>query len=331
MALVGALLLAACGGGGGGGATAGGGTGVAGATATAEPGAFPVTIEHKYGGTELDEAPQRVVTLGLSDHEPVLAFGVRPVGAIDWYGERPYGIWPWTDKLWGDARPEIVGQREDFNVEKIARLRPDLIIALYTGMSEQQYKTLSRIAPVVAQPKDYDDYGAPWTVMTTMVGEALGQPAKAKELIAGVEKHLADARAAHPEFAGQTVAVADSTAPGTYSVFSPTDPKSIILAGLGFQVPDEIGALADGKFSVPISAERLDLVDADRLVWLVGDDTVEGRIKADPVYQRLAVAREDRAVFLPYGRPVPIGGALSFGTVLSIPWAVDQIVPRLVA
>ncbi|MBL7521913.1 hypothetical protein I6A84_28495 [Frankia sp. CNm7] len=66
-------------------------------------------------------------------------------------------------------------------------------------------------------------------------------------------------------------------------------------------------------------------------VWWGGHDTVEGRIKADPVYQRLAVAREDRAVFLPYGRPVPIGGALSFGTVLSIPWAVDQIVPRLVA
>nr|MDT0665026.1 iron-siderophore ABC transporter substrate-binding protein [Micromonospora sp. DSM 115978] len=253
---------------------------------------------HKYGVTEIEAAPQRVVTLGLSDHEPVLALGVKPVGAIDWYGERPYGIWPWTDELWGDERPEIVGQREDVNVEKIASLRPDVIIALYTGISEEQYSTLSRIAPTVAQPKDYDDYGAPWPVMTRIVGQTLGLSAEADKLVTDLEARFAAVRAEHPEFADMTAAVADSTAPGQYSVFSPTDPKSVFMTELGFQIPDEIGDLADGTFSVAISAERLDLVDVDRLVWLVGDDTVTQRINADSVYQELAVAREDRAIFL---------------------------------
>lgn len=325
-----ALVLAACGGSGGsGGAGAEGAGGAPAGSGGAEAGAFPVTIEHKYGTTEIDKEPTRVVTLGLSDHEPVLALGIRPVGAIDWYGERPYGIWPWTDALWGDQRPEIVGVREDFNVEKIASLRPDLIIALYTGMSEQQYRTLSRIAPVVAQPKGYDDYGAPWTVMTEMVGKALGRPKQAARLIDEVEQKFAEVRAAHPEWAEQTLVVADTPQPGQYSIFSPTDPKSIIFSSLGFKIPEEIGELADGRFSVPISAERLDLVDVDRLIWLIGDESVEQRIKSDPVYQQLAVARENRAQFFTYGRPIPIGGALSFGTVLSIPWAVDAIVPAI--
>ena len=35
--------------------------------------------------------PKQVVTLGLSDQDAVLALGVKPVGAIDWFKERPYG------------------------------------------------------------------------------------------------------------------------------------------------------------------------------------------------------------------------------------------------
>ena len=51
-------------------------------------------------------------------------------------------------------------------------------------------------------------------------------------------------------------------------------------------------------------------------------------MKADKVYTTLKVAKENRAVFLPYETP-PLGAALSFGTVLSIPYALDQLVPLL--
>src|SRR5947208_1088714 len=96
---------------------------------------FPVRVEHKYGTAAITKAPSRVVTLGLSDQDAVLALGIRPVGAIDWFGERPYGQWPWTKDLWGDKPPEVVGQRDDYNFEKIINLKPDLIIGLYSGMT----------------------------------------------------------------------------------------------------------------------------------------------------------------------------------------------------
>jgi len=58
-------------------------------TATTGPrGAFPVTIEHRYGSTTVPAEPQRVVALGLTDVDPMLALGVKPVGFVDWYG--PY-------------------------------------------------------------------------------------------------------------------------------------------------------------------------------------------------------------------------------------------------
>ena len=115
-------------------------------------GVFPRTIEHKYGLTTIDKEPTKIVTLGLSDQDAVLALGGKPVGVVDWFKERPYGKWPWTKQLWESQAPEIVGERDEYQLEKIAKLKPDLILAQYSGMKKEQFETLSEIAPVVAQP-----------------------------------------------------------------------------------------------------------------------------------------------------------------------------------
>lgn len=316
-----ALALTAC----GGGAAGGGATSPTGASSS---GAFPVTVEHKYGTTEIAAEPTRVVTLGLSDQEPVLALGVKPVGVVDWFKERPYGNWPWTKPLWGDTQPEIVGERDEYNLEKVAALKPDLIVAVYSGMNQEQYDTLSKIAPVVAQPKGFVDYGAPWQDQTKHIAKALGKSDKAQELIDGVAERFADAKAAHPEWSGKTAVVADSFKPGEYSAFAPTDPKAIFMRELGFTLVDEIGALAGEKNVAQFSEERFDLLDADRLVWLTSDVAAQERVKAVPAYQRLEVVAEKRDLFLTYMDP-PIGAAMSFNTVLSVPYGIDQVVPLL--
>ncbi|WP_412544036.1 iron-siderophore ABC transporter substrate-binding protein [Longispora sp. K20-0274] len=315
-ALVAASLLSAC-----------GGSTREGAAAPAAAG-FPVTVEHKYGTTEVRKAPVRVVTLGLSDQDTVLALGIRPVGVVDWFKERPFGDWPWARPLWGDAKPEIVGERDDYQFEKIAVLKPDLIIAQYSGMKKDQYETLSKIAPVVAQSAKHDDYAAPWQDMTRTIGRALGREARVNELIAGIERRFADVRAAHPEFARQTAVVAESYEPGKYSVFSPTDPKTVFLKALGFRHSEAVGKLAGSQSFADIGTERLDLLDVDRLLWVIDDPDAEKRIKEDPVYAKLAVVTAGKAVFVPYTTP-PAGAALSFDTVLSIPYAIDQLVPLL--
>jgi iron complex transport system substrate-binding protein len=297
-------------------------------TPAAAGGIFPVTIEHKYGKTEIAKAPTRVVTLGLSDHEPVLALGVKPVGVIDWFKERPFGKWTWQQPLWAGTKPEIVGERDEYEFEKIAALKPDLIIAQYSGMKKEQYETLTKLAPVVAQSPKYDDYAAPWQEQTLRVGRALGKEEKAKSLIADLDARFAAARAEHPEFASQTAVVAESYEPGKYSAFSPSDPKTVFLKELGFRPSDAVGKLAGTKSFTDFGSERLDLVDTDRLLWVIDDATAEQRIKTDPVYGQLKVAKEGRALFVPYNEP-PIGAALSFNTVLSIPYAIEKLVPLL--
>jgi iron complex transport system substrate-binding protein len=307
-----AVLLAACG-----------------SPTAGNQGTSGVRMEHKYGFSELPADPLRVVVLGLNDQESVLALGIKPVGVVDWFGERPYGNWPWTQPLWGDVKPEIVGERDEYQIEKIATLKPDLIIAQYSGMTREQYEQLSKIAPTVAQPPGFQDYAAPWRLLTERIGQALGRADQARQLIDGVDARFDAVRKKHPEYAQQTIMVADSFTPGNYALFASHDAKTEFMTDLGFKASDRITQLAANNNAAEISSERLDLLDeADRMVWTVADPSVRQRVESDTVYQRSKVGREGRSVFLTYYDP-PIGAAVSFNTVLSIPYAIDQLVPLL--
>ncbi len=326
-----ALALAACGGGSEKSESPATTTPTASADGGGKPAAFPVTVEHKYGSTTIDKEPKTVVTLGLSDQDAVLALGVKPAGAVDWFKEKPYGKWPWAKDKWGSTQPQIVGERDEYNIEKIAALKPDLVIAQYSGMKKEQYDTLSRFTKVVAQPKDHPDYGAPWQLMTQQIGKALGKDAEAGKLITGIDARFKAVRDKHPEFATKTLAVADSFEAGKYSAFTKTDPKSIFFAGLGFKLKPEIDTLAKPGWNVAeLSAEKLNVLDVDRLVWVTSSTEANDRIKGEPLYKKLKVHQEKRDLFVPYQDP-DIGAAFSFNTVLSIPYAIDEIEPLLAA
>jgi iron complex transport system substrate-binding protein len=63
-----------------------------------EADAFPVTIEHAFGETTIEEEPQRVATLGWTDQDNTLALGVVPVAAtrLTWGGNE-HGSSDWFD------------------------------------------------------------------------------------------------------------------------------------------------------------------------------------------------------------------------------------------
>jgi len=93
---------------------------------------FPVKITHALGTTTSPSKPTRVAVVGYTDHEPLLAMGIRPVGAMDWFGAGTFGKWPWEREAWGDAPPVAVSNKSyEINFEKVAAQRPDLILGIY--------------------------------------------------------------------------------------------------------------------------------------------------------------------------------------------------------
>ncbi|MFD0480544.1 hypothetical protein ACFQ0B_79760 [Nonomuraea thailandensis] len=127
---------------------------------------------------------------------------------------------------------------------------------------------------------------------------------------------------------GLTAVAADSFEAGKYFAFQKGDPKSAFLAEIGFTVPEEINTKAGKSNGVEFGSEGLNQLEVDRLVWLTTGKEPWDRIKNDSVYKELNVAKEGRDLFLTYQDP-PIGAALSFNTVLSIPYALDQAVPLI--
>lgn len=118
-----------------------------GASSGASGGGEGRTIAHKFGSTEIEGTPERVVSVGYNDQDTLLAFGIVPVGVREWFGEYPSATWPWAQDELGDARPEIVAGFDSINFESVANAAPDLIVGVSSGMTQDDYDTLSGIAP----------------------------------------------------------------------------------------------------------------------------------------------------------------------------------------
>ena len=177
----------------------------------------------------------------MTDQDSFLALGVVPVGVTDWFGDHPSATWPWAAGRLGDAKPEIVGDTQGLNFERIAALEPDVIVGLYAGLTKQQYDTLSAIAPTVAQPKRYADWGIPWDEQTLTVGRCSVGRRRPRQLVDRIDAQFAAVRAEHPEFDGRD-RVGRVAVPGPVSVYAPEDARGRFLAALGFGQPPEIAS-----------------------------------------------------------------------------------------
>ncbi|MEU0129978.1 iron-siderophore ABC transporter substrate-binding protein [Streptomyces sp. NPDC006289] len=296
-------------------------------------GAFPVTVEHAFGSTEVGKAPQRVVSVGYTDDQAMLALGVKPVGMVDQY-PNPTGTtpdintqWPWVKDKWGDTRPEVVMSNGDAgpNYEKIAALRPDLIIAVYSEIDRAAYDKLSKIAPTVGRTKaEKEPFSAPWQDNAVHIAKALGKQSQGTELVEGIQGKLDSAREAHPEFADQT-AVALSWYEDSVAPFTTTDVRGRLVTGIGFKGATKIDDIAGGKFYTQLSPERVDLVDVDR-VFVINDKADQEALKKFELFANLSAAKNGKVSYLLDSEGPAVGAAMSQGTLLSLPYAIDELV-----
>lgn len=286
---------------------------------------FPVTVTHKFGATTVPSPPERVVSIGFSDQDDLLALGVVPVAVRDWYGDQMFAVWPWAQTSLGDAEPEVLSAAE-LNFEQIAALNPDLIVGVSSGMTEDDYRLLSQIAPTLAQSGDYVDWGMPWQERTKLIGATLGLSDEAAALVEDVENDFDAARDAHPEFAGTSAAVAFFF-DGQFGAYGSQDTRSRIMADLGFVIPPTFDEIAGESFYASFSPEQIGLLDVDALVWLAASDDDVAGIAASPLRSGLNAYQQGREVFV----GTLVGGAFSFASPLSLNYLLSELVPDLAA
>lgn len=283
---------------------------------------FPVEIIHRFGTSYISEEPKRIVSLSFIGHDFLLALGVHPLALRKWYGSHPYGVWPWAQEALGDAQPVVM--QGEINIEQIAALQPDLIVAQWSGMTDRDYALLSRIAPTIGPAEGFGHYGTPWQDMLLTLGMATATKPKAEQIIHDLEARFADIRAAHPSWQGASSVMVWS---GQIGAFTARDLRGRFLETLGFRIPEAINALGTFEDSyVLIPVEDLSPIDVDALVWMDSGGFVSV-LNAMPLRPTMRAYKEGREV---YADPI-LSAALSHSSPLSLTYALDHIVPLLEA
>ncbi|SDG49385.1 iron complex transport system substrate-binding protein [Pelagibacterium luteolum] len=292
---------------------------------------FPVTIEHVYGETVIEAQPERVATWAWGNTDAVLALGVKPIAMpFISYGGGDNGIHPWAEDaleaMGGDA-PLILAEGDEPPYEQILAADPDVIIAAYSGITQEQYERLSQIAPTIAYKGAA--WSGTWQDVTRTVGQVLGLADEADALVAETEQLVADTVAQYPGLEG-TSFIAVNDYDGSLAVYAGLDSRVKFLTDLGLVYAPSLDALSgdDESFYFSVSYENADQLVSDILV-----SYYENQEDSDAFFSAPHIARLPQTQTGAYATIVDVEevAAVSPPSALSLRWGIEDYVALLAA
>ena len=296
--------------------------------------AFPVTIEHVYGETTITAKPERVATVAWANHEVPLALGIVPVGMskASWGDDDDNGVLPWVeDKLdeLGAETPVLFDETDGIDYEAVADTEPDVILAAYSGLTQEEYDTLSKIAPVIAYPKVA--WGTSVDDMIEMDSKALGLEKEGKALIDQLHADAQTALEANSVLKDKKVLFSyiDPTDLSQIGYYTAIDTRPGYLHDLGLPFPSIVEDNKDSnEFYLTVSSEEAQKFDDVDLFITYGDESIIPLLQADPLLSKIPAIAEGRIAVLPDATPI---AASANPSPLSIPWGLDDYFAILAA
>lgn len=296
-------------------------------TETASAGTFPVVMSHALGSTTIEQAPQRIVTVGQGAAEALIGMGVYPVGVeVNTWGADKDGHLPWIREAFekaGRSLPALLAGGEQLDVEGIAELEPDLILAPWSGLTQKQYDQLTAFCPTVAYEKSA--WTTTWDGEIRMVAKALGRPNDGEDLISDIKKTLADTAAQHPNWEGTTFSYIYTQGQGTLGIFRPTEQRVALISMLGLTVDPIIETITvnEGSDWALIGLENADkLKDSDLIFTWNVDAATKKQVNSQKLYSSIPAIKRG-SVVEPTDQQLVT--AISMINPLTVPWSLPRL------
>lgn len=286
----------------------------------------PVSITHALGTAEIKQRPQRIVTLGQGAAETAIALGTTPVGMESYpWGADDSGYLPWVKEAVeknSEELPQLITGGTELDMEAIVQLKPDLILAPWSGITQEQYDLLAAMAPTVAYPEE--PWVTPWETEIEMVAKALGKPEKAKELVAEIEAEFKEA--AKPEYGKYTYSYIYNDGPGTLGIFFESEQRAAMVSALGLKFDPVAETFRDkevpGTDSALIGLENADkLKDSDLIFTFYASPENRKEIEAQPLYAQIPAVKRG-SVVAPTDQSLVT--ASSMINPLTVPWMASR-------
>ena len=295
---------------------------------------YPINIKHALGTTTIEKKPQRVATISWGNQDVALALGTVPVGfSAANYGikDNDSGMLPWTQQKaaeLGEKNPTIYQDTDGLDFEAIADSQPDVILAAYSGLTQEEYDKLREIAPVVAYQQQ--PWVTSWREMIKYNAMAMGMEKEGEQLITDTEKTIQKAVKKYPTIQGKKAAFVafDTKDFSKFYVYTTADPRGEMLEELGMKYPASIQEQVkdEASFYIELSAENADALGDAEIFVTYGDATTLKALQKDPILGKVPAIKAGNVVVIEDNTPLAAAGTPS---PLSIPYTIDEYVAKI--
>ena len=233
---------------------------------------------------------------------------------------------PWTaEKLkeLGASDPNVFQDTDGLDFEAISDADPDVILAAYSGITQEDYDLLSQIAPVVAYPTA--PWSTTWREQVLLNAEGMGMKAEGEQLIKVTEDMVNEKLSQYPQMKGKTVVWVNFSAEdlSQLHIYTPVDSRVAFLYELGMVYPESVtNQITDPtSFSLNLSAENVEaLYDADLIVGY-GNDELLKTLQADSLLGKIPAIQRGSVAFIDSDTPLVAAGTPN---PLSIAYTIDE-------
>jgi iron complex transport system substrate-binding protein len=278
------------------------------------------TVTTAKGKVTVPEHPQRIVSVQSYATESLLDLGVTPVGVED-TGEQ-YVPTRYLDR-W--KKITKVAQGADIDFEKIASLKPDLIVGVDVPYLDKAYTKLKAIAPTVFA--SFDETST-WEEYPKAVSSFVNEQAGYEKLKSAYEGEIARVKST---YATQLASlkwdvIQGGFDEGNYWIYPTDTPASSILAAIGAQFATATADAKSGETN-SVSYEQAGLLsDATAILYYENNDGTPAnnidKLFALQSYQQLPAVTSGMAVGTPDFLPGSYSDAT--GIVLDVEKALKK-------
>ncbi|WP_280300312.1 ABC transporter substrate-binding protein [Nocardia neocaledoniensis] len=267
------------------------------ANPAADSASFPRTLDTVMGQVTIPKAPQRVVVLDTAELDSTTLLGVTPVGAVVPHTKTQGGFPDYLKAGLGEVVD--VGPLLEPNLERIASLKPDLILSSKIR-HEKVYDKLSGIAPTVFT----ETTGGPWKANLAVHAKALGLDQQAADALGKYEaraRALGELIKAKGNGVVPTASVVRFLA-GPTRLYTNQSFSGVVLADVGLPRPEAQSSTDPKKIMIEVSPEQIDRAEADMIFVATIDDpgkTPKNAVTSGPVWRDLAAVKSGKVYEVP--------------------------------